>query len=107
MVNVCVSHGEEGEGEEEEGVVRSNFTELQLEGFEIERSEVKIVKMELVRSPYSDCEYLFCLKIVRNGEDERFLSVTFTFVYNIDDFLDGEEVSLNCCDLINERACRV
>lgn len=61
--------------------------------------------MELVKSPYSEGEYLFCLKIIRKAE--HFLSATFTFLYDIHDLLDGQPVTLNCCDLINERACRV
>jgi hypothetical protein len=53
----------------------------------MEKDEVKLAKMELIKSPYSDEEYILCLKSLNHSN--QLVSYLFTFIYNIEDIFDG------------------
>lgn len=45
------------------------------------------MKVELIKSPYLDKEYILCIKVLNLSNQS--VSYTFTFVYNVQDILDG------------------
>ena len=63
------------------------------------------MKVELIKSPYLDKEYILCIKVLNLSNQS--VSYTFTFVYNVQDILDGAQIYLNFCEFMTERACRV